>query len=62
MDREEALRILDKRGLKPDHTGALPPLGGGARAQIRVALNWLRRNPAPEPAPKSKRKRSKKAE
>lgn len=61
MDHETAIAILDRHGIKPDHSGALPPLGGANRAQVRNALNFTRNNPPP-PKPKKSRKRTKKAE
>ncbi len=61
MDRDEALTIMRKRKIDPsDPKGAaaiIADMSGGRRAQARVALNWLQRNPAP--APKKKKAKAK---
>lgn len=60
MDRAEALTIMRKREIDPsDPKGAaaiIAAMSGGRRAQARVALNWLQRNPD---APKKKKAKAK---
>ena len=63
MNREEANRIMEKRDIDPTDVDAakakIADMSGGRRAQARVALGWLLRNPLPpppkpKPAPKPK--------